>query len=159
MFQPQNGMYNPQFNMPAYPGYQPQFTPNQQNQLPFSTNPFPPSQQQITSTNTVTPVQQAGLQGRVVGTVSEVRPNDVPSDGSPSFFPLNDYSEIYVKSLNNEGLISTVVYKPVQEKEGKQPKDIAPPAYISELSAKVDEIFDYLPKVTEELENLKKAVI
>lgn len=75
-------------------------------------------------------------------------------------FPNADFSEIYVKTLTTDGTISTTVYRPVpKEAEVEALDEKNPPAYISELTAKIEEISAYLPKVSEELENLKQAVI
>lgn len=52
------------------------------------------------------------LFGRLVGSVEEITVQDVPTDGSASFFPLGDYSCIYAKQWGSNGLIQTVKYVP-----------------------------------------------
>lgn len=154
---PPNNGYNPQYGMPQYPAYQqPMWTPNSPNDWPIPNAP----QQPTMTTNTVNQPRPSSLQGRVIGSASEVRPNEVPSNGDPSFFPTQDFSEIYVKTLTTDGTISTTVYRPVpKEAEVEALDEKNPPAYISELTAKIEEISAYLPKVSEELENLKQAMI
>lgn len=46
-------------------------------------------------------------------------PNEVPMDGSVSLFPTADYSCVYAKAWNANGMIDTVKYVP--EKPETQP--------------------------------------
>lgn len=109
MYQAPGTGYNPQFGMQqSYPGYQPAWTPNYQNQ---------------------NYLQQPSLVGRTVGDVSDIRPNEVPGDGTPGIFPLSDLSGILVKSLNADGVITTTVYRPVPQEQSHA--DIPTPAYIT----------------------------
>lgn len=59
------------------------------------------------------PVQQFGINGKIVPAVENITANDVPMDGSIAFFPKQDMSEIYAKSWNSDGTIRTIVFKPV----------------------------------------------
>lgn len=59
--------------------------------------------------------QAPTLSGRMVNNVNEISANDVPMNAPVSVFPKNDLSEIYAKSWNANGTISTVVYKPCAE--------------------------------------------
>lgn len=59
------------------------------------------------------PVQNLGINGKVVPAVENITANDVPMDGSVAFFPKQDMSEIYAKSWNADGTIRTIVFKPV----------------------------------------------
>lgn len=59
------------------------------------------------------PVQNLGINGKVVPSVENITANDVPMDGSVAFFPKQDMSEIYAKSWNADGTIRTIVFKPV----------------------------------------------
>lgn len=61
------------------------------------------------------PMQQQNTSqifGRIVPSVDVIIPSEVPMDGSVSVFPKNDFSEIYLKSWNQNGTINTVIYKP-----------------------------------------------
>lgn len=61
------------------------------------------------------PVQQMAQQppmisaipGRVVNTFDDIRPNEVPGDGSISVFPQGDLSCIYVRYIAGDGTIKT----------------------------------------------------
>lgn len=50
------------------------------------------------------------IPGRPVDNPAEIRPNEVPMDGSASFFPTNDGKYIYVKCWNSNGEIITAKY-------------------------------------------------
>lgn len=49
--------------------------------------------------------------GKVVGNLDDIRPNEVPNDGSISVFPQFDGECIYVKYLSADGRINTVKYE------------------------------------------------
>lgn len=92
------------WNMP-YPNY-------------YQPNPIQ-YQQNTASMNQPQPVR-IPLAGRMVGNVSEIVPNEVPMDGSVSFFPQSDYSCIYAKKWNTDGTIQTVKFVPVVENNKPQ---------------------------------------
>lgn len=73
------------------------------------------------------------LPGKSVSNVSDISPADVPMDGSIALFPKKDGSCIFVKYMNDEGLITTDIYLPqdsnvevpnLQEEEGATNADI-----------------------------------
>ena len=59
------------------------------------------------------PQQIAGINGRIVQAVENINANEVPMDGSVSFFPKQDLTEIYAKSWNADGTIRTLTFKPI----------------------------------------------
>lgn len=62
------------------------------------------------------------MNGKVVASPEDIRPNDIPMDGSVSFFPLKDGTTIYAKQWTGNGTIATAVYKlDVPPQEPKQP--------------------------------------
>lgn len=143
---------NAPFGVP-YPTYQNAWTPT--NTMNY-TNYVQPSPQQTTSQPMP---QQQTLLGRMVDSPADIRPNEVPMDGAPGIFPLNDFSGIVMKSWNSDGTISTVVYQPVPQEASAQDISSEPPAYVAELSEKLDAISNSLPDIKQELESLKKAVM
>lgn len=50
------------------------------------------------------------IYGRVVNDPNEITPNEIPMDGSVSLFPTSDYSKIYAKAWNGNGLITTKTF-------------------------------------------------
>lgn len=94
--------YNPQYRSPMYGQYMPQN--------------FQQPTDQFQSQPQYAPVQQQ-MYGRIVPSVDNIAPNDVPMDGNIAFFPKQDMSEIYAKSWGADGKIYTRLYKPVLENE------------------------------------------
>lgn len=77
----------------------------------------PPIQQPMQQTFQPSIPTQPNMAGRIVKAVEEIVPNEVPMNGNVGIFPLSDMSSIYVKGWNQDGTISTVVYKPVVDAE------------------------------------------
>lgn len=73
--------------------------------------PGMPQQMTIPQQQIPTPVVQS-IPGHIVNGMNDIVPNDVPMDGSCSFFPVSDGSAIYVKAWNSNGTIQTVKYVP-----------------------------------------------
>lgn len=62
------------------------------------------------------------MNGKMVASPEDIRPNDIPMDGSISFFPLKDGTAIYAKQWTGNGTIATAVYKlDTPPPEPKQP--------------------------------------
>lgn len=64
-----------------------------------------------------TPQMRTGITGRMVKSVDEIAPSEVPMDGTVAFFPAQDGSVIFAKGWNTDGTISTIEYAPVQRQE------------------------------------------
>lgn len=60
--------------------------------------------------------QPSFLQGKIVDSIDVVKATDVPVGGY-SVFPKADFSEMYIKSWNNNGTTSILTFKPVEQKE------------------------------------------
>lgn len=76
------------------------------------------------------------LPGRTVMNPDDVRPNEVPMDGSVSFFPMNDYSCIYAKIWGNDGQLKTFKFVPEKVPEQKEEQ----PSELSQIMARLDTI-------------------
>lgn len=101
----QNGMNNgfgQNWNNPQYSG-SPQ---HYQNNYPFQAAP-PSYYQQVPLMKT-----NRTIPGRIVSTVEEITPNDVPMDGAMYPFVMQDYSCVVGKRWNSKGQIETVVFVP-----------------------------------------------
>lgn len=100
----QNGLNNgfgQNWNTPQYPSAPQSF----QNNYPYQA---PPSYyQQVSQMKT-----NRTLPGRIVATIEEITPNDVPMDGNMYPFIMQDYSCILGKRWNSKGQIETVVFVP-----------------------------------------------
>lgn len=85
---------------------------------------FPPQQygmQMPQMTPQLSSMTQPTLSGRIVKSVEEIVPNEVPMNGSVALFPTADMTSIYVKGWNPDGTISTIRYTPVVDNEQQEP--------------------------------------
>ena len=109
-------------------------------------------------------VVQNYLIGRLIFSPEQITPQEIPTDGTPAIFPLNDGSTIYVKSYQPNGEFAD--YKYVLEKKqptssivSVEPSNIQPVVEVQnvEKSATYDDLvkrIDFLEQVVNEL--LKK---
>lgn len=72
----------------------------------------------------VVQITRPALSGKVVNSLEEITVQDVPQDGTASFFPTADYSCIFAKQWGNNGLINTVKYVPELQKEPTPAPDL-----------------------------------
>lgn len=104
------------------------------------------------------PVQNLGINGKVVPAVENITANDVPMDGSVAFFPKQDMSEIYAKSWNADGTIRTIVFKPVlndmtnnlSHETGKMKFDLSDEC-TGAFMGKFDELFGKIEQLEERI--------
>lgn len=68
------------------------------------------------------PQRPSVVPGRTVASENEIKPNEIPMDGTISLFPLSDYSAIFAKQWKSDGLIHSVKFVPAQIEEQKQEK-------------------------------------
>lgn len=100
-------MYPQQFGnqwQSPFTGYTPQFQQQQQYQPTMAQN-----------------MASQGITGRLVASLDEIAPNEVPMNGSTAFFPVSDGSAIFAKSWNRDGSISTAIYRPAND---EVPEDV-----------------------------------
>lgn len=96
----QNGPNNPpQYVMMQYPQQ------NMAYQIPQQNFYRPPVQQMQMQTYPM-------IVGRQVNSLEEIRPNEVPNDGSISVFPTGDLSCVYLKFFTSSGTIETLKFVP-----------------------------------------------
>lgn len=101
---PYNGQNGYQSQMPNYNQTMPNMANNmaQQNWKPFTPGPQVPP-----------------LLGKWVHSFDEIKPMDVPMDGSICFFPQTDYTCLYAMQWSNDGKI--MAYRFIPEKNETQP--------------------------------------
>lgn len=61
------------------------------------------------------------LRGRVVNSANDILPNEIPMDGSISYFPLQDGSGVIGKQWNSDGTIKTYTYTAVVDISSQEP--------------------------------------
>lgn len=114
-----------------------------QYQQPFGQQPFGFSPQPI-----MQPYQpRSGVPGRMVSSVDEITPNEVPMDGSVALFPLTDGSAILARSWNRDGTISTIMYAPTQTQESEE----------TTVAVTLDDVMQELDDIRSLLEKPKKT--
>lgn len=127
--------------MQQYPGMNQErvYMPQYQNQYgqPIQNNPYA-SQTQATP-------RQTYLKGRVVNSDTDIRPNEVPMDGTASFFPRADGQVIYVKWWGNNGLIEGRTFVPSQE------TTVDDTSSNNDANKKLDDILDRLGRMEKRL--------
>ena len=80
------------------------------------------------------------LDGRIVNSAEEITPNEVPMNGSVSYFPLKDGKRIIGKRWNSDGTIDTAEFELVERsKEGVNIN-----SQIPSIDEKLDEILSIL---------------
>lgn len=88
---------------------------------PYNFNPYMQTQynridQQSPLMNGQRP-PMTGLNGKMVDSVEVVKAMDIPMDGSVSYFPISDGSEIVTKQLQLDGTSKIVVYRKLVEEQ------------------------------------------
>lgn len=76
------------------------------------------------------------IPGRMIHDIQEVRPNEVPNNGTVAIFPKDDMSCVYVKYLSNVGKIETMTFVPIAQTAENPPEN----GELAEIRDKLDEI-------------------
>lgn len=92
--------------------------------------------------------KMGNLLGKSVDNIDVVKAMDIPLDGSVSYFPLTDGSAIVTKKLQSDGTSKIVVYKPIEENEKDDSKNIA--------MADLEEIMEDIDNLKNDLKSLRK---
>lgn len=87
------------------------------------------------------------IPARFVSSPEEIRPNEVPSDGTLALFPRMDYQEIYARQLNRNNIIDEVTYVP------KKPAQQGAVAVVPQTHQTVD-----FGPINERLEKIETAL-
>ena len=93
------------------------YQPNQNNQV-YPSNQMNPSYQasaypQASNSPLYRPFSAPSypiIIGKMVDQINDIRPNEVPNDGSIAVFPQSDLNCVYVKYFTSDGLIATKKY-------------------------------------------------
>lgn len=86
------------------------------------------------------------IPARMVSSIEEIRPNEVPQDGSIALFMRNDYKEIYAKARNNQnGLIDNVTYVPLIQQ---------PDPKIEDKSQNWETVFERLDRIENKVDRM-----
>lgn len=116
---------------------------SQQNMNGYFGNPIM-QPAQMAMNNVQRPINN--LYGRVINTLEEVKPQEVPMDGSIGIFPTGDYSKIYTKYWDANGRICTEVY---ERKSGTLETDPFPANSFATIMERLNNIEQMLSKKSE----------
>lgn len=131
---PLTNPYNPYPPYTAGLPYYPQM-PNQ-----YQTQPPIPKLDNIGQTQQ-TPNTPQSIFGHVVNNESEIKPNEVPMDGSIALFPLSDFTSIIAKQWSQDGTIKTLKFIPDVVKESKDNSDDSHATTTDDLAYLIDSGF------------------
>lgn len=120
-------------NQQYYP-YSYQYPYSNPNQISYATAP-------AYGQTAFSPSLQTTLHGRVVPSETDILPNEVVMDGTVSFFPLQDGSEVIGKQWNSDGTIKTYVFKLLDDSERT---DLDEPGMEETLLSRLDAIEEKL---------------
>ena len=148
------GYYNPTRNT----GIQQQPINNQYMQQPiqmpinnYVQQPMLPTQMSMPST----------LQGKIVDSIETAKNQDIPLDGSTSYFALTDGSMIVSKQLQMDGTSKIVIFKPIEENKDKEMEEnrtkYVTESYFREKIEKLDNS-DVLNDLLDEIKDLKQDI-
>lgn len=84
---------------------------------------------------------------RFVENEEEIKPNEVPSDGSISVFIRNDCQEIYAKQLNKNGIIQNVTYVPSVSVSEAQDPSTTIEERLNKMESLMEERFSKIEKI------------
>ena len=136
----------PQYNGPTY-GYNPY-----QTYLPQS--PWQGQQPYTQPQTAQLPVQQVQTQanpplvGHIVTANDQIPVSEVPQNGTPAYFPMQDGSSILTKSWQPDGTIATVRYIP--EVQESQPQE---PSQQDEILRRLESLEGKITQLTDSLTN------
>lgn len=111
--------------------------------------PVAPTQMPVTNQQ-IQPMQ-TGLNGRIVQNADMITVNDVPMDCTAAIFPKQDLSEIYVKYWDNNGIIRTIVFKPLLE---QNPNNLSS----NEEKSKFDDLGEFKDIFTKRFDSLENRI-
>lgn len=110
-------MMNPM--VPAYGISQTQYQPQYYQSIPnqYASVNYTQQQPQFVQQQQSPAQMRMSLPGRFINSIDEVKPGEIPMDGSIGLFPQADASCIYVKAWKSDGTINTIKYVPAVEAE------------------------------------------
>lgn len=115
MYNTEDGQYYNVPNPPSAPQTRPPMTMGQVN---FNPNPGPMYMPQTPPNPASMPAPQpqsqapSGIPGRFVEDIGEVKPGEIPMDGTTVFFPTKDYKKVYAKVWGQDGKLYTFCFIP-----------------------------------------------
>lgn len=92
-------------------------------------------------------VQKVQIPARFMESLDEIKPNEVPSDGTMSIFMQTDCKAIYAKQLNGKGTIDTIKYIPEIQSSEETEQGITIDERLNKMESLMDERFSKIEKM------------
>lgn len=89
------------------------------------------------------PVRPSYIPGKMINTLQDIVPQEVPMDGSAALFPASDLSCIYLKAWGSDGLIKTFKYIPEPADQGQKSPEVQ---FQETILARLDSIEELVKK-------------
>lgn len=102
--------------------------------------------------------QPATIRGRVVKDQSEILPNEIPMDGTISFFPKADGTEIYGKAWTSNGTIQNFKFVKAEENQNGSVNTPSTEDLILEKLNKIENVLYNRQNPKQNTPNQKKEV-
>lgn len=96
-----------------------------------------------------------GVLGRWVNDFNDIKPNEVPMDGTICFFPKTDYTCIYAKVWDQNGKLQNFVFVPETPTQ-TEPTIVQNNEQIDKMMAKLDDIQSQLSRMNRHYKPNKK---
>lgn len=101
----------------------------------------------------IQPAMPQSTNAKVVSNFSDIQIGDISTDGTPTFFIKNDYSEIQTRKWSNDGRVISTIYRPIEPQasnlptEVKQAQNEAPALATEDIMKRLDDIDARLEKL------------
>lgn len=95
----------------------------------------------------VQPAQKIQIPARFMESLDEIKPNEVPSDGTMSIFMQTDCKAIYAKQLNGKGTIDTIKYVPETQPVEETEQSVTIDERLNKMESLMDERFSKIEKM------------
>lgn len=94
------------------------------------------------------PIRPSYIPGKMINSLQDIVPQEVPMDGSAAVFPSSDLSCIYVKAWGSDGLIKTFKYIQDPVEQGQKSPEVQFQETILERLNNIEELVKKRPSYT-----------
>lgn len=129
-------------------------------------NPFGRPQQSYYQPVNMNTYAMPMVYGRMVNSEADILPNQIPNDGSASYFPSSDGSKIYFRAWQQDGTIMKKTYilteepvaQPVNTPIQPQAQQAQQPQQNDQLTAVLSQLAQNMGVMAERFNSLEKAL-
>lgn len=124
-------------------------------------NPFGRPQQSYYQPVNMNTYAMPMVYGRMVNSEADILPNQIPNDGSASYFPSSDGSKIYFRAWQQDGTIMKKTYILTEEPVSQSvnaPAQAPQPQQNDQLTAVLSQLAQNMGVMAERFNSLEKAL-